>query len=131
MENRLKKKWKEAWKGRCKNAFIGLRRSGRNKDKAVDGAGHDKSVASGSNAGNIIKAELEIGEYDWQTVTVRPYAGLFVMRIMETYMGKGVRNWDVRLDASGGNIQKQLVVLSKKYAASILLSDCNLLKAKK
>ncbi|GKC24971.1 hypothetical protein Tco_1027121 [Tanacetum coccineum] len=81
----------------------GLRRNGRNKDKAVAGAGHDKSVAS----------------------------GLFVIRIMETYMGKGVRNWDVRLDASGGNIKKQLVVLSKKYAASILLSDCNLLKAKK
>nr|GEY34467.1 hypothetical protein [Tanacetum cinerariifolium] len=41
---------------------------------------------------NMITAELEIGEYDWQTAMVRPYAAIFIMRIMETYMGKGMRN---------------------------------------
>ncbi|GJT65610.1 hypothetical protein Tco_1017090 [Tanacetum coccineum] len=49
---------------------------------------------------NIITAELEIGEYDWQTATVRPYAGLILMRIMETYREKGMRNWDLRLDSN-------------------------------
>ncbi|GJZ74425.1 hypothetical protein Tco_0638571 [Tanacetum coccineum] len=79
-------------------------------------------------ARNIIIAELEIGEYEWQTATLRPYAGLILMRIMETYMGKGMRNWDMRLDSNGVKLQKKLTVLCKKYAATILMSDCNVLK---
>nr|GEX28774.1 hypothetical protein [Tanacetum cinerariifolium] len=49
---------------------------------------------------NMITAELEIGEYDWQTATVCPYASVFLMSIMETYMGKGMRNWDLRLNSN-------------------------------
>ncbi|GKC13816.1 hypothetical protein Tco_1010598 [Tanacetum coccineum] len=79
-------------------------------------------------ARNIIIAELEIGEYEWQTATLRPYAGFILMRIMETYMGKGMRNWDLRLDSNGVKLQKKLTVLCKKYTATILMSDCNVLK---
>ncbi|GJV85407.1 hypothetical protein Tco_1525305 [Tanacetum coccineum] len=32
-------------------------------------------------AANMIKAELENGEYEWKTATIRPYA-VFLMRIM-------------------------------------------------
>ncbi|GJU13289.1 hypothetical protein Tco_1135685 [Tanacetum coccineum] len=71
-------------------------------------------------ARNIIIAELEIGEYEWQTATLRPYAGFILMRIMETYMGKGMRNWDLRLDSNRVKLQKQLTVLCRKYAATIL-----------
>ncbi|GKC32463.1 hypothetical protein Tco_1039757, partial [Tanacetum coccineum] len=78
-------------------------------------------------AANMIKAELENGEYEWQTATIRPYA-VFLMRIMETYMGKGMRNWDLRLDAKRGNLQKQLTVLCKKYVVVILMADCNMMK---
>ncbi|GKB02672.1 hypothetical protein Tco_0830761 [Tanacetum coccineum] len=46
---------------------------------------------------NIITAELEFGEYDWKTTTIQPYASVFLMRIMETYMGKGCGTgiWDL------------------------------------
>nr|GFC57418.1 hypothetical protein [Tanacetum cinerariifolium] len=77
---------------------------------------------------NMITAELEIAEYVWQTATVRPYAAVFIMRIMETYMGKGMRNWDQRLNSNHVKLQKQLTVLCKKYVATILMSDCNILK---
>nr|GEV11840.1 hypothetical protein [Tanacetum cinerariifolium] len=77
---------------------------------------------------NMITAELKIGEYDRQTATFRPYAAVFLMRIMETYMGKGTRNWDLRLNSNRVKLQKQLTVLCKKYAATILMSDCNVLK---
>ncbi|GJT65613.1 hypothetical protein Tco_1017093 [Tanacetum coccineum] len=80
-------------------------------------------------ASTMITAKLVFGEYEWQTATVRPYASVFLMRIMETYMGKGMRNWDLRLNTTRGKLQKQLAVLCKKYAATILLSDCNMLKA--
>nr|GFB12274.1 hypothetical protein [Tanacetum cinerariifolium] len=76
----------------------------------------------------MITAKLDIGEYDWQIATVRPYAGLFLMRIMETYMWKGMRNWDLTLDSNRVKLQKQLNVLCKKYVATILMSDCNVLK---
>nr|GFA82267.1 hypothetical protein [Tanacetum cinerariifolium] len=76
----------------------------------------------------MITAELEIGEYDWQTAMIQPYAGVFLMLIMETYMGKGMRNYDLRLDSNHVKLQKQLTLLCKKYAATILMSDCNVLK---
>nr|GEU71913.1 hypothetical protein [Tanacetum cinerariifolium] len=47
---------------------------------------------------------------------------------METYMGKGMHNWDLRLNSNRVKLQKQLTVLCKKYAATILMSDCNVLK---
>nr|GEZ91587.1 alternative oxidase 1 [Tanacetum cinerariifolium] len=77
---------------------------------------------------NMITTELEIGKYDRKTATVRPYAAVFLMRIMETYMGKGMRNWDLRFNSNRVKVQKQLTVLCKKYAATILMSDCNILK---
>nr|GEW44624.1 hypothetical protein [Tanacetum cinerariifolium] len=76
----------------------------------------------------MITAELEIREYDWKTATVRPYAGVFLMQIRETYMGKGMRNWDLRLNSNRVKLQKKLTVLCKKYVATILMSDCNVLK---
>ncbi|GJT66430.1 hypothetical protein Tco_1017910 [Tanacetum coccineum] len=85
-------------------------------------------VRKGAKIGNSIVAEMLIGEYDWQTATVRPYAGLILIRIMETYMGKGMRNWDLRLDSNRVKLQKKLTMLCKKYAATILMSDCNVLK---
>nr|GEV45995.1 hypothetical protein [Tanacetum cinerariifolium] len=42
--------------------------------------------------------------------------------------GKGMRNWDLRLNSNHVKLQKQLIVLCKKYAATILMFDCNVLK---
>nr|GEU54206.1 hypothetical protein [Tanacetum cinerariifolium] len=42
----------------------------------------------------------------------------------------GMHNWDLRLDAKHGNLQKQLTILCKKYAAVILMADCDMMKTK-
>lgn len=83
-----------------------------------------------TKAGYIVRAELEIGEFEGQSARVKDYAGLLVMRQMETYMGKGKSKWDWGIDGNPAKLQKQMVILRKKYAASILLSKCNLLMEK-
>ena len=77
-------------------------------------------------AGLFFKEELDIVEFEGQTARVKDYAGRFVMRQMESYMGKGIK-WDWGLVENKNKLQKQMVILRKKYAARILLSECNLL----
>ena len=64
-------------------------------------------------SGNIVKAKLEIAAFEGQTVAVKEYAGIFVMRQMESYMGKGIK-WDWGLDANPARSRKQIVILRKK-----------------
>ena len=73
-----------------------------------------------------MNAEVEIAEFEGQTARVKEYAGRFVMRQMESYMGKG-KKWNWGLDGNKDKLQKQMVILRKKYATHILLSKCNLL----
>ncbi|GJU63068.1 C2 calcium-dependent membrane-targeting protein [Tanacetum coccineum] len=56
--------------------------------------------------------------------------GIFVMRHMETYMGNELGKWKCGLDVECKKQNTQLGRLRNKYAAKLLLSDCNIYKSK-
>ncbi|PWA93030.1 hypothetical protein CTI12_AA075780 [Artemisia annua] len=83
-----------------------------------------------AKAKSIINADLERGKFNWQTDEREKDSGVFLMRHMETYKGTGMGKWNCGLDADVKKQLTQLGRLRKKYAARILLSDCNIHKEK-
>ncbi|GKB73478.1 hypothetical protein Tco_0934890 [Tanacetum coccineum] len=55
-------------------------------------------------------------------------ADIFVMQHMESCMGMGLAKLTCVLAGTTRKLKKQLLFLRKKYAAKILLSECNILK---
>ncbi|GJX27381.1 retrovirus-related pol polyprotein from transposon TNT 1-94 [Tanacetum coccineum] len=87
-------------------------------------------VLNHGKAAEIIKSQLVCGTFDWQTDKRVKDCGIFVMRHMETYMGNELGKWKCGLDAEGKKQNTQLGRLRNKYAAKLLLSDCNIYKSK-
>ena len=83
-----------------------------------------------AKAEEIMKSEITNGEFHWQTDKRPKDCGVFVMRHMENYMGMSILNWDCGLEDEGRKQTIQLGKLRKKYAAKLLLSDCNMIKDK-
>ncbi|PWA81461.1 C2 calcium-dependent membrane targeting [Artemisia annua] len=84
---------------------------------------HEKAFA-------ILKSVITRGEFHWQTDRRPTDCGVFVMRHMEHYMGNNILRWDCGIEDEGRKQTNQLVKLRKKYAARLLLSDCNMKKDK-
>ena len=81
-------------------------------------------------ADEIINSEITRGEFHWQTDKRPNDCGVFVMRHMENYMGMNVLKWECGLEDEGRKQTIQLGKLRKKYAAKLLLSECNMNKEK-
>ena len=81
-------------------------------------------------ADEILKSEITRGEFHWQTDKRPNDCGVFVMRHMEDYMGMSIQRWDCGIEDEGRKQTNQLGKLRKKYAARLLLSDCNINKDK-
>ena len=81
-------------------------------------------------ADEILKSEITRGEFHWQTDKRPKDCGVFVMRHMEDYMGMNIQRWDCGIEDEGRKQTNQLGKLRKKYAARLLLSDCNINKDK-
>nr|GEW36999.1 ulp1 protease family, C-terminal catalytic domain-containing protein [Tanacetum cinerariifolium] len=77
----------------------------------------------------IIEAQLVRGTFDWQTDKRSKDCGIFLMRHRESYMGNEIGKWKCGLDDEGKKQNTQLGHLRNKYAAKILLSDCNMYKS--
>nr|GEY42391.1 hypothetical protein [Tanacetum cinerariifolium] len=82
------------------------------------------------NATEIIEAQLVRGTFDWQTDKRSKDYGIFLMRHRESYIGNELGKWKCGLDDEGKKQNTQLGYLRNKYAAKILLSDCNMYKSK-
>ncbi|KAI3755081.1 hypothetical protein L1987_54874 [Smallanthus sonchifolius] len=74
------------------------------------------------NAAKIKKVKIA-----WATTSNALDCVVFVMRHMEKYMGAKVE-FNTGLSSNGPKKNKQLKILRKKYAAHILLSECNQLR---
>ncbi|GJW68595.1 hypothetical protein Tco_0123019 [Tanacetum coccineum] len=88
------------------------------------------SVLNHGKAAAISESQLVRGTFDWQTDKRVKDSGIFVMRHMETYMGNELGKWKCGLDVKGKKQNTQLGRLRNKYAANLLLSDCNIYKSK-
>ncbi|KAL8258449.1 hypothetical protein R6Q59_030490 [Mikania micrantha] len=64
----------------------------------------------------------------WATKKNVTDCGVFVMRHMEMYMGKGAKSFDCGFSKNHFKRTSQIKTLRKKYATRILLSDANNLK---
>nr|GEX16121.1 ulp1 protease family, C-terminal catalytic domain-containing protein [Tanacetum cinerariifolium] len=81
-------------------------------------------------AAEIIEAQLVRGTFDWKTDKRSKDCGIFLMRYMEAFMGIQLGKWKCELDVEGKKQNTQLGRLRNKYAAQLLLSDCNIHKSK-
>ncbi|GKC59839.1 zinc finger, CCHC-type containing protein [Tanacetum coccineum] len=81
-------------------------------------------------AAQIIKCQIVRGNFTWQTNRRAKDCGIFLMRHMECYMGSDIGKWKCGLDVEGKKQNTQLGRLRNKYAAKLLLSDCNIYKDK-
>ncbi|GJU28491.1 hypothetical protein Tco_1167112 [Tanacetum coccineum] len=81
-------------------------------------------------AAKIIECQLVRGNFNWQKNKRAKDCGIFLMRHMECYMGSDIGKWKCGLDVEGKKQNTQLGHLRNKYAAKILLSDCNIYKGK-
>ncbi|GJT36665.1 ulp1 protease family, C-terminal catalytic domain-containing protein [Tanacetum coccineum] len=88
------------------------------------------SVLNHGKAAAISESQLVRGTFDWQTDKRVKDSGILVMRDMETYMGNELGKWKCGLDVEGKKQNTQLGRLRNKYAAKLLLSDCNIYKSK-
>ncbi|GJR11911.1 hypothetical protein Tco_0794563 [Tanacetum coccineum] len=70
------------------------------------------------------------GNFTWQTDRREKDCRIFLMRHMECYMGGDIGKWKCDLDVEGKKHNTQLGHLRNKYAAKLLLSDCNIYKDK-
>ncbi|KAI3786742.1 hypothetical protein L1987_40650 [Smallanthus sonchifolius] len=76
------------------------------------------------NATKIKKVKIP-----WATTANALYCVVFVIRHMEKYMG-AKEEFNSGLSTNGAKKNKQLKILRKKYAAHVLLSECNKLREK-
>ncbi|GJW77435.1 hypothetical protein Tco_0139117 [Tanacetum coccineum] len=78
----------------------------------------------------IIECQIVRGNFTWQTDRRAKDYRIFLMRHMECYMGSDIGKWKCDLDVEGKKQNIQLGRLRNKYAAKLLLSDCNIYKDK-
>ncbi|GJY98584.1 ion channel DMI1 isoform X1 [Tanacetum coccineum] len=83
-----------------------------------------------AKAAKIIQSQIVRGNFSWQTNRRAKDCGIFLMRHMECYMGSDNGKWKCGLDVEGKKQNTQLGRLRNKYAAKLLLSDCNIYKGK-
>ncbi|GKC67038.1 ulp1 protease family, C-terminal catalytic domain-containing protein [Tanacetum coccineum] len=83
-----------------------------------------------AKAAKIIESQIVRGNFSWQTNRRAKDCGIFLMRHMECYMGSDIGKWKCGLDVEGKKQNTQLGRLRNKYAAKLLLSDCNIYKGK-
>ncbi|GJX14898.1 hypothetical protein Tco_0206656 [Tanacetum coccineum] len=79
---------------------------------------------------DIIEAQLVRGTFDWQTDKRSKDCGIFLMRHLESFMGIELGKWKCGLDVEGKKQNTQVGHLRNKYAARLLLSDCNIHNSK-
>nr|GEX42620.1 C2 calcium-dependent membrane targeting [Tanacetum cinerariifolium] len=75
---------------------------------------------------NATKVEVTREDFDWQTDKRPNDSGVFFMRHMEAYMGTIISKWACRLETEGRKQDMMLAHLRKRYAATLLLSKCNM-----
>lgn len=75
-------------------------------------------------------AEVFRPEFSWQTDCKPDDCGVFVMRHMEAYTGATMGRWVCGLANEGKKQDNQLTKLRLKYAARMLLAECNVHKDK-
>nr|GEY06334.1 hypothetical protein [Tanacetum cinerariifolium] len=75
---------------------------------------------------DILTGGLKYLKMKCQTNSKDANCGVFVMRHMETYMGNTNKKFDCGLDVEGRKQTGQINKLRMKYAAKILLSECNI-----
>ncbi|GJZ18796.1 ulp1 protease family, C-terminal catalytic domain-containing protein [Tanacetum coccineum] len=108
------------------------------RKKKKDGDINDVRVASKlclyainhGKAAEILECQLVHGNFSWQTNGRAKDCGIFLMRHMECFMGNDIGKWVCGLDVEGKKQNAQLGRLRNKYAAKLLLLDCNIYKGK-
>ncbi|GJS40667.1 hypothetical protein Tco_0565710 [Tanacetum coccineum] len=79
-------------------------------------------------AAAILECQLVRGNFAWQTNRRAKDCGIFLMRHMESYIGSDIGKWKCGLDVEGKKQNTQLGRLRNKYAAKLLLANCNIFK---
>nr|GEZ33267.1 hypothetical protein [Tanacetum cinerariifolium] len=79
-----------------------------------------------NKAADVLKVEVKRENFYWQTDKKMYDSGVFLMRHMEAYMGNVMSKWEYGLEAEGKNQNTLLGRLRKRYAVTLLLSECNL-----
>ncbi|GJZ34640.1 hypothetical protein Tco_0580457 [Tanacetum coccineum] len=92
--------------------------------------GHYLYAINHVKAVQIIECQIVRGNFTWKTDRREKDCGIFLMRHMECYMGGDIGKWKCDLDVEGKKQNTQLGHLRNKYAAKLLLSDCNINKDK-
>nr|GEZ86515.1 C2 calcium-dependent membrane targeting [Tanacetum cinerariifolium] len=79
-----------------------------------------------NKAADVLTVEVKRENFYWQTDKKTYDSGVFLMRHMEAYMGNVMSKWECGLEAEGKNQNTLLSRLRKRYAVTLLLSECNL-----
>ncbi|GJW60564.1 hypothetical protein Tco_0109899 [Tanacetum coccineum] len=79
-----------------------------------------------NKAADVLKVEVKRENFYWQTDKKTYDSGVFLMCHMEAYMGNVMSKWECGLEAEGKKQNAQLGRLRKRYAVTLLLSECNL-----
>lgn len=80
---------------------------------------HNKAAA-------ILSVEVIREDFQWQSDKRPKDSGVFLMRHMEAYMGGLLSKWSCGLEKEGKKQNNMLDRLRKRYAATLMLSECNI-----
>ncbi|GJY65100.1 hypothetical protein Tco_0466560 [Tanacetum coccineum] len=87
--------------------------------------GYRKSMVV-TNTNDVVVATVMQKGFLLQTDKRPNDSGVFLMRHMEAYMGNVISKWACGLEAEGKKQNTMLGGLRKRYAATLVLSECNL-----
>ncbi|GJZ43884.1 C2 calcium-dependent membrane-targeting protein [Tanacetum coccineum] len=79
-----------------------------------------------NKAAAVLRVEVKREDFYWQTDKRPNDSGVFLMRHMEAYMGTIISKWACGLETEGRKQNTMLGRLRKRYAATLLLSKCNM-----
>nr|GEZ59302.1 putative ribonuclease H-like domain-containing protein [Tanacetum cinerariifolium] len=79
-----------------------------------------------NKAADVLKIEVKRENFYWQTDKKTYDSDVFLMRHMEAYIGNVMSKWECGLEAEGKKQNARLDRLRKRYAVTLLLSECNL-----
>ncbi|GKB43049.1 hypothetical protein Tco_0887991 [Tanacetum coccineum] len=74
----------------------------------------------------VLRVEVTREDFYWQTDKRPNDSGVFLMRHMEAYMGTIISKWACGMETEGRKQNTLLGHLRKRYAATLLLSKCNM-----